>query len=48
MLAGEPESFSWPRSDMLVSEPGEGGSAARAAPRQTPNKPQAQLLAQAS
>jgi hypothetical protein len=51
MLAGEPDSCSWPRSitaNILDSESKDRGSAARAALRQTPNKPQAQLLCQAS
>jgi hypothetical protein len=48
MLAGEPDFSSWPRSNILVSDSSDGGSAARAAPRQTLNKPQAQLLGQAS
>jgi hypothetical protein len=47
MLAGEPDSFSWPRSNTSVSESSDGGSAARAAPRHMLNKPQAQLLRQA-
>jgi hypothetical protein len=36
------------RSNILVSESGDGGSAASAAFRQILNKPQAQLLGQAS
>jgi hypothetical protein len=40
MLAGEPDFSSWPRSNILVSDSSDGGSAARAAPRQTLNKPQ--------
>jgi hypothetical protein len=48
MLAGEPDSFSGPRSNIFVSESSDGGSAARAALRQIFNKPQAQPLGQAS
>jgi hypothetical protein len=47
MLAGEPDSFSWPRNitaDISVSESSDRGSAARAARRQLFSKPQAQLL----
>jgi hypothetical protein len=42
MLAGEPDPFSWPRSitgNMLASESGDRGSAARSTLRQIPNKP---------
>jgi hypothetical protein len=48
MLAGGPDSFSWLRSNILVSESGDGGSAPRVAFRQIFNKPQIQLLGQAS
>jgi hypothetical protein len=48
MLAGEPDSSSGPRSNILVSESGDGASAACAALGQIPDKPQAQLLGQAS
>jgi hypothetical protein len=50
MLAGESDSFSWPRSitaNILVSESSDRHSAARAAFRQILNKPRAQLLGQA-
>jgi hypothetical protein len=49
MLAGQPDSFSWPRTitaDFLASESSDRGSAARAALRQILNKPLAQLLGQ--
>jgi hypothetical protein len=51
MLAGGPDSFSWPRSStasILVSGSSDRGSAARAALRQTLSKPPAQQLGQAS
>jgi hypothetical protein len=51
MLAGDPDSFSWPRvitANVLGSESCDRSSAARAALRQIPNKPRAQLLGQAS
>jgi hypothetical protein len=48
MLAGDPDSFGWITATILVSESSDRGSAARAAPRQILNKPQAQLLGQAS
>jgi hypothetical protein len=48
MLAGDPDSFSWIAANILASESSDHGSAARAAPRQILNKPQAQLLGQAS
>jgi hypothetical protein len=40
MLAGEPDSCSWLRSNILVSESSDGGSAARAAPRQILTNPE--------
>jgi hypothetical protein len=49
MLAGEPDSFIWPRSSILVSESSDGGSAARAVLRHIlNNQTPAQLLGQAS
>jgi hypothetical protein len=51
MLAGEPDSFSCPvgiTANILASESSGRGSAARAAFRQIPTKPHAQLLGQAS
>jgi hypothetical protein len=51
MLAGEPDVFSWPRgitANVLVPESSNRGSAARAARREILNKPQVQLLGQAS
>jgi hypothetical protein len=50
MLAGEPDSFSWPRSitaNILVPDSSDRHSAARAALSQIRNKPRAQLLGQA-
>jgi hypothetical protein len=51
MLAGEPDSSSWPRSStasIWAPESSDRGSAARTALCQILNKPRAQLLGQAS
>jgi hypothetical protein len=48
LLAGEPDSYSWAGINILVSEAGDGGSAARAGLRQILDKPRAQRLGQAS